>query len=184
MNPDGAHPMPDTPKEHEIHIAGGEQLLVRHVQPGDEPRLAEMLAQASPEDIRFRCFGAIKDFPHTLAARLTRIDPAREATLIAVAADGEPGAIMGVVHVICERVHPEMAEYDIMIRPDHKGHGLGYALMREILSEARRRGLKAVEGYILRDNKTMLIMAREFGFRPVAEEDDVIVMRAELQEER
>jgi acetyltransferase len=71
-----------------------------------------------------------------------------------------------------------------MIRPDHKGHGLGYALMREILNEARRRGLKAVEGYILRDNKTMLIMAREHGFRPVAEEDDVIVMRAELREER
>jgi acetyltransferase len=177
MNIDDFHPTPNASDEHEISIGGGERLLVRHVQPGDEPRLAEMLAQASPEDIRFRCFGAIKDFPHTLAARLTRIDPTQEATLVAVA---EAGVIMGVVHVVCERLHPDTAEYDIMIRSDHKGHGLGYALMQEILREARRRGLGAVEGYILRENKTMLIMARELGFARVAEEDDMLVMRAEL----
>ncbi len=139
-----------------------------------------MLAQASPQDIRFRCFGAIKDFPHTLAARLARIDPQRETTLVAVAGDGEPDTIMGVVHIICERLHPDTAEYDIMIRADHKGHGLGYRLMQEILDEARRRGLKAVEGYILRENRAMVIMARELGFVPVMDEDDMVCVRAEL----
>jgi acetyltransferase len=167
---------------HEITIAGGERLIVRPVQTSDEALLADMFAQASPEDIRFRCFGAIKDFPHAMAARLTRIDRKREETLVATAEDGEPGAILGVVHLICEARQPDTAEYDIMVRPDHKGHGLGYRLMREILVEARRRGLKAVEGYILRENKTMIIMAREVGFRPVTQEDDMVVMRAELHE--
>jgi len=173
--------MTQPPAQREIAIAGGEHLVVRAISAEDEPMLAEMLARASPEDIRFRCFGAIKDFPHTLASRLTHIDPARETTLIAIASEGEEKAIMGVVHIICERQQPDTAEYDIMVRPDHKGHGLGYALMREILAEARRRGLAAVEGYILRDNKPMLVMAREFGFRPVMDEDDMICMRAELR---
>jgi acetyltransferase len=172
--------MMQTAAEHEITIAGGEHLLVRPVQPSDEESLAAMFAQASPEDIRFRCFGAIKDFPHAMASRLTRIDREREVTLVAVAEDGEPGAILGVVHIVCETLHPDTAEYDIMIRSDHKGHGLGYLLMREILAEAGRRGLKAVEGYILRENKAMVIMAREHGFRPVAQEDDMVIMRAEL----
>ena len=166
--------------EHEITIAGGERLLVRPVRRDDEAKLAEMFVQASPEDIRFRCFGAVKDFPHVLASRLTGIDPRNEQTLVAVAEEGDGGAIMGVVHIICERLHPDTAEYDIMVRSDYKGHGLGYRLMQEILAEARRRKLKAVEGYIMRENKTMVIMAREHGFKPVVEEDDMIIMRAEL----
>jgi acetyltransferase len=173
--------MPEFPSKHEIAIAQGERLLVRPIRPDDEKALAEMLAQASPDDIRFRCFGAIKDFPHVLAAHLTRIDRARETTLVAVAEEGEPGALLGVVHIICERTHPDIAEYDIMVRSDYKGHGLGYQLMQEILSEARRRGLAAVEGYILRENKTMLIMAREFGFKQVAVHSDMVCVRAELK---
>jgi acetyltransferase len=173
--------VPDFPTPHEIAIAGGEHLYVRTIRPEDEQRLAEMLAQASPQDIRFRCFGAIKDFPHTLAARLTRINPERETTLVAVAEEGDPGAILGVVHIICERLHPDTAEYDIMVRSDHKGHGLGYKLMQEILLEARRRGLKAVEGFILRENHTMLVMAGELGFKRVATQDDMITVRAEIE---
>jgi acetyltransferase len=172
--------MSEAPTPHEIAIAGGEHLCVRPIRPEDEQKLAEMLAQASPQDIRFRCLGAIRDFPHTLAARLTRIDPRREATLVAIAEEGEPGAILGVAHIICEREDPDTAEYDIMVRPDHKGHGLGYALMQEILQEARRRGLKAVEGFILRENHTMLVMASELGFKPVETQDEMVTMRAEI----
>jgi acetyltransferase len=173
--------MPELPTEHEIAIAQGEHLLVRPIRPEDEKGLAEMLAQASPEDVRFRCFGAVKDFPHVLAARLARIDRERETTLVAVAEVGEPGAVMGVVHIICERKCPDTAEYDIMVRSDHKGHGLGYQLMQEILNEARRRGLAAVEGYILRENKAMLIMAGELGFKRISVEDDMVCVRAELE---
>jgi acetyltransferase len=170
--------MVDLPKEREIAIAGGERLLVRPVRRQDETALAEMLGRASPEDIRFRCFGAVKDFPHVLASRLVGIDPKQEATLVALAED--TGELMGVVHIICERLHPNIAEYDIMVRSDHQGHGLGYRLMQEILSEARRRGLAAVEGYILRDNRTMLAMARELGFKNIATQGDVVLMRAQL----
>jgi acetyltransferase len=170
--------MPDSPNAHEIVIAGDERLVVRPVQPEDEEAFAEMLARASPGDIRFRCFAAVKDFPHVLASRLANIDPQRETTLIAVAEDS--AALMGVVHIVCERVQPDTAEFDIMVRPDHQGHGLGYRLMQEILSEARRRGLSAVEGYVLHENKTMLQMAQELGFNRIETEGEVVRVRADL----
>ena len=72
--------MADEPTEHEITIAKGEHLQVRLIRPEDEEGLALMLAQSSPEDIRFRCFGAVKDFPHVLSSRLVHIDRARETT--------------------------------------------------------------------------------------------------------
>jgi acetyltransferase len=166
--------------DHEIAISQGERLLVRPVRREDEAAIVEMMAMASPEDVRFRCFGAIKDFPHMMAARLVKIDPARETTLVAESI-AERGRIMGIVHMIDERTEPSVAEYDIMVRPDHKGHGLGYRLMQEILSEAGRKGLKAVEGYILCDNDAMLRMAEELGFKKVSRTGDVVRMRHEVQ---
>jgi hypothetical protein len=52
--------------------------------------------------------------------------------------------------------------------------------MHEILGEARRRGLSAVEGYVLRDNKTMLQMAQELGFKRMATEGEVARVRFDL----
>jgi acetyltransferase len=164
---------------HQILIAEGERIAVLSVCPRHEAPLAEMLARSSPEDVRFRCCAAIKDFPHMMAARLVHIDPRRETTLIAQSTDGQD-AVLGVVHIVCEHKQPDVAEFDIMVRTDHKGHGLGYRLMQEILIEARRRGLAAVEGFILRDNKAMLLMARELGFKTVMAEGDMVCMRAEL----
>ncbi|MBV8763677.1 MAG: GNAT family N-acetyltransferase [Hyphomicrobiales bacterium] len=164
---------------HQIVITENERVAVLPVNPRHEGPLAEMLAESSPEDVRFRCCAAIKGFPQMMAARLVYIDPQRETTLIAQSMDGRD-AVLGVVHIVCERKHPQVAEFDIMVRTDHKGHGLGYRLMQEILCEARRRGLSAVEGFILRENRAMLLMARELGFKPVMAEGDMVCMRAEL----
>ena len=166
--------------DREIAISRGERLLVRPVRREDEAAIVEMMAMASPEDVRFRCFGAMKNFPHIMAERLVKIDPAREKTLVAESI-AEGGRIMGIVHMIDERTEPGVAEYDIMVRPDHKGHGLGYRLMQEILSEAGRKGLKAVEGYILWDNDAMRRMAKELEFKEVSLTGDVVRVRHEVQ---
>jgi acetyltransferase len=52
-----------------------------------------------------------------------------------------------------------------MVRTDQKGHGIGYALMTALLAEARRRGFEAVVGYILQENRVMLQMIGELGFK-------------------
>ena len=50
-----------------------------------------------------------------------------------------------------------------MVRSDLKGHGLGHALMLEMLNLARGQGLQKVEGDVLRENSTMIRMVRELG---------------------
>jgi GNAT superfamily N-acetyltransferase len=59
---------------------------------------------------------------------------------------------------------PDSAEFDIMVRTDMQGRGIGFHLMKEILVQARERGLKVVVGYVAGENRKMLWMASEFGF--------------------
>jgi len=43
--------------------------------------------------------------------------------------------------------------------------GLATALMNTLIDEARRRGLKEMEGFVLAQNQPMLRLARRLGFR-------------------
>ena len=58
----------------------------------------------------------------------------------------------------------ERAEFAVMVRSDLKGRGLGFPLMRELLAYARKRGLSTLFGEVLRENTTMLELAKDLGF--------------------
>ena len=46
-----------------------------------------------------------------------------------------------------------------------KGHGLGWLLMQRIIDYAKEKGLRRVYGDVLAENRTMLQMCAELGFR-------------------
>ena len=152
---------------------------IREVTPEDESALETMFSRASPEDIRLRCLGAIKNFPHLAAARLARADTRHEVALIAldVEQQNEP---VGVVHIIDEPSVPGTAEFDVMVRTDMKGRGVGFQLIPAVVSRARARNLKTIEGYILYENRAMLQMTRELGFHATFDGADVVRVSLDL----
>lgn len=84
-----------------------------------------------------------------------------------MAIDGEgaaPGEIVGVAHLIEEPAEPGCAEFDILVRTDVKGHGVGFQLMKDVLARARERRLTKIVGFIAGDNHAMLLMTSELGF--------------------
>lgn len=167
----------------EIALPGGAHFLLRSVQPEDEPRLREMFAHASEEDIHFRCFGAVHDFAAQMSHRLAHLDPSNELALVAATPpDHSPEEIFGVVHLALPPGRRDTAEFDIMVRSDFKQHGLGYRLMTEILLSARRWGLETITGNILRDNYAMLQMTRELGFATDTVDEDSVRVKAILAE--
>jgi len=123
--------------------------LIRSVSGSDELALFDMFARSSPEDLRLRCLGMIKDFPRLAAARLAHCDRGREIALVAVDGEGAaPGEIVGVAHLIEEPTEPGCAEFDILVRTDVKGHGVGFQLMKDVLARARERRLTKIVGFI------------------------------------
>lgn len=149
----------------DVTLPRGKHCQIRQLNDGDAAPLLEMFAHCSETDVYLRCFAAIKNFPETMAARLAHMDPTQEIALVATPPAGEPEAILGLAHVILEREQDQTAEFDVIVRTDQKGHGIGYALMSALLREARTRGLCAVTGFILQENRAMLQMAGELGFK-------------------
>lgn len=147
----------------QLTLRDGREIILRPVRPEDEPAIREMLQRSSPEDVRLRFFSAMRSFSHEFAARLTQIDYDREMALAAEAEEDGRRVILGAVRIIADP-DGETAEYGIMVRSDLKGLGLGHRLMTEIIDYARDRGLKRIFGEVLRENTSMLRMARELGF--------------------
>ena len=144
------------PLDHSVSLCH-HSYLVRSLRSSDEPALVDMFSRSSAEDSCLRCLGAIKDFPHLGAARLMRADKDREIALVAIDAGSSlQGEIVGVVHLINEPGSSDSAEFDIMVRTDMQGRGIGFQLMKEILAQARERGLKVVVGDVAGENGKML----------------------------
>jgi acetyltransferase len=166
-----------------ITLPDGAVFSVRPVRPEDEPRLADMVRRSNPEDVRLRFFGALRELPHALGARLSQIDYDREMALVALEESdghcGGDGSIGGVVRIVADP-NNEIAEFSVMVRSDLKGRGLGYHLMEDVLSYARMKGLKHVTGFVLRTNETMLKMAGEMGARINGRKDDADVLQVDF----
>jgi acetyltransferase len=161
----------------------GTHFYLRSLRLDDEPRLQEMFARASPEDIHYRCLGAMRDFASHMAHKLAYLDPETELAVVAsTSLDQEGEEILGAAHLIQDPNASETAEFDILVRSDCKQHGVGYRLMTELLQRARRRGLETVTGYISRDNFKMLQMVNELGFKTEGIEEGVVRVRIDLAE--
>ena len=147
--------------EHHIALPDGKAVYIRPIRPEDEALYGPFFAKVTSEDLRLRFFAPVKEFGHAFLARFTQIDYARAMAFIAL--DQATGELLGVA-----RLHnnPDnvSAEYAILVRSDLKTHGLGWQLMQQIIAYARARGLRSIEGEVLRENTTMLAMCRELGF--------------------
>jgi GNAT superfamily N-acetyltransferase len=163
--------------EHHIALPDGRAVFIRPLRPEDASLYPPFLAAVTQQDMRLRLFAPVAEFSHALIARFTQIDYAKAMAFIAL--DEATGEMLGVA-----RLHDEpddaSGEYAILVRSDLKGHGLGWQLMQRIIAYARAKGLRAVEGEVLRENTTMLRMCHELGFEVADEPDATYICRVRL----
>lgn len=140
----------------------GQLLPMRPIKPIDTPHIDDLLEHTDPEDSRMRFLSSLRRLPRQLAARLTQIDYDREMAFV-VFTDEKQDAV-AVVGRLSENPDRERAEYAILVRSDQQGRGLGYAMMKHLISFARQRGIGELYGHVLRENMSMLDMCKELGF--------------------
>ena len=77
------------PKEWERRgtLSDQTEIFIRPIRPEDQPLYARFFAGVTPEDIRLRFFGPIREFSHSFTARFTQIDYARAMAFIALHQD-------------------------------------------------------------------------------------------------
>jgi len=163
--------------EHHIALPDGRAVFIRPLRPEDASLYPAFLGAVTQQDMRLRLFAPVAEFSDALIARFTRIDYAKAMAFIAL--DAASGEMLGVA-----RLHDEpdgvSGEYAILVRSDLKGHGLGWQLMQQIIAYARAKGLRAVDGEVLRENTTMLRMCQELGFDIGDDPDATYICRVRL----
>ena len=122
------------------------------------------LSRITPEDLRFRFLGVIRDVPPSEMARLTQIDYDREMAFIAIAPNeaGEPETL-AVVRTVGNPDNTK-ADFAVMVRSDLKHSGLGSALMRKMIRYCKSRGTQEIIGEVLAETRAMLDLASKLGF--------------------
>ena len=149
------------PSELETEVQHGEERLrLRPIRPQDEGLLSEFTRHLTPEDIRLRFFGPLRELSHEMTARLTQIDYDREMAFLLL--DGE--TLLGVGRLAADPGF-EQAEFALVVASDRQRRGYGELLLRHVLAYARTRGIKRVVGQVLRENSKMLDLAKRLGFK-------------------
>ncbi|MBV9554655.1 MAG: GNAT family N-acetyltransferase [Alphaproteobacteria bacterium] len=150
----------------------GMPIALRPVRPDDEPRLQDLFAHMSGEDVRRRFFVSMRELNHAFAARLARLDYDREMALLAE----HDGLTLGVGRYAAE-ADRHSGEFALAVRSDWKGHGVGYVLLRRLIEIAREAGLGELVGAVIAENAPMLAMCRDFGFTRERDAGDASVVR-------
>jgi acetyltransferase len=169
----------------ELVLRDARRCLLRPIQAEDADALQRFTRGLSQQSRYFRFISALNELTPRMLIRYTQIDYDRELALVVVRPDeptqaapaGERIAqaagerIIGVARYL---LNPDRdtCEFAIAIGDDWQGQGLGSALMKALIAEARARGLRRMEGYVLAINAPMIRLMRSLGFTIDRDPDD------------
>lgn len=103
----------------------GFRFEVRHACPNDEPIVAEFFTHVTPEDLRFRFLGAVKEVSHERLVAMTRSDDPHVHNFLAFSTDG----MMIAVATLASDPADRRGEVAICIREDRKHLGVGWEFL-------------------------------------------------------
>jgi GNAT superfamily N-acetyltransferase len=130
----------------------------------DRPALERHLLALDPHDRRLR-FGTL---PSDAAVRayVARIDFDRDAVF---GVFDEELAIVGAAHLAHAEEH---AELGLSVLPAHRNRGLGEALLARAVMRARNWGVETLFIHCLRENHTVMRLARRERMRIITEQGE------------
>jgi acetyltransferase len=155
-------------------LADGTDITVRPIRPEDAELVQAFVRDLSEESKYFRFMNSVQELSQAMLVRFTQIDYSREMALIAVTEEHGKEVELGVAR-FTTNPDGESCEFALVIADRMHGKGLGQKLMMAVMDAARSKGLKVIEGQVLRNNVDMLHLMDRLGFAvETSEEDDSI----------
>lgn len=167
-----------TPVAGKLLTWSGLPLTVRPVADGDEDALFALFATLSPEEMRFRFLSAVAGLSPAMLDTMVHIDHAMTEHLLAFADDGTLYASA----MIALDADGKAAEVAIAVAGDHRGQGIGWALLEHCADLMRERGVEVIRTIEAADNLAAIRLERERGFtaRPVTGDCSLTLLELQL----
>jgi len=141
-----------------VTLRGGRSVLIRPIQPGDAPALAEAIESADADTIGRRFLGGRPQVTPGLLDYLTTVDYTSRFVLVAV----EPASQRGVAIARYEPAGQDgTAEVAIAVTPGWRDAGLATELLRMLARAATERGIHTFTGTYLAGNRPVTALINE-----------------------
>lgn len=142
-----------------LALRDGACVVVREIRGSDAPALQRLVGRSSERSVELRFFGPLKKLNDGMARRFAEVDGEDRYALVALDPEDE-GEIVAVVRYEREGASRDDAEYAALIEDRFQGRGLGLALTRRLVEDARQNGIRCLHALVMRGNTRMLKLLR------------------------
>jgi acetyltransferase len=160
----------------------GMTVTIRPIRPDDAVIEQEFVRSLSPQSKFLRFFAPLKELSPAALKKFTQTNYPSEMALIATIIQQD------VEREICvARYAPGTrdgwVEFAVAVADEWHGEGIATQLLQNLFNMAKEAGIRGIEGSILRENRQMLILAKELGFvaRSNHEDTSVTYVHKDLQ---
>ena len=157
------------PNEWNLKTRSGVMMTVRPASENDDGILQELFHQVRPEDLRFRFLTGMKEVSSERIHDMTHVDNRATETYIGFVNAGSKAVATAM---LASDPKGERGEVAISVRADHRGKGIGWALLAFVARQAAARGLKVIQSMESRENHDAISLEREMGFKAQPYPDD------------
>ena len=164
----------------ERRLADGRTVVIRPIRPADESGERAFLEKLSPEARRRRFIKYAHAPDQDLIRLFTHIDYDRHMAYVCEAHNGARSEIVGDARYTAN-ADGRSCELGIVVGDDWHHTGVAQLLMAELTRAARARGLRTMQGLVLRDNREMLDFVSALGFESAASLEDQRLVRITKQ---
>lgn len=147
----------------QVTLRDGRALLLREIGAQDADEIVEAFERLSAESRYTRFMIPLRELSPRMLAAATHPVPGRDLAVVAISFDGEDEDIVGGARYV-GATGSDSCEFAVTVADDWHGLGLARRLMEILIANARERGLRCMEGYVLAVNTPMRRLARRLGF--------------------
>ena len=138
-----------------LDLPHGTTIVVRPLANGDVKTVAAVFGRLGNDSRRLRFIGPKPCLSDRELGELARIDATHHALVAHVVGDPRPAALAQLV-----RSSRESAEIAFVVADEHQHRGIGSALTRMLLDDARAAGIKEITALASGDNRAALALIR------------------------
>jgi RimJ/RimL family protein N-acetyltransferase len=160
-----------TISEADLTLRDGRVVHLRAILPSDEKELLQAFARM-PDEARYMRFMRSVREPNLQRLREALVSfPEGGGGIVATVPADDGTDIVGSAVLFVAKDSPS-CEFAITVQSTFGGVGLATTLLTALIDAARARGLKTMEGFVLKVNTPMLRLAKRLGFTVAPDPDD------------
>ncbi|MDD5458836.1 MAG: GNAT family N-acetyltransferase [Phycisphaerae bacterium] len=151
-------------------LRDGTQIFFRPIKPTDETALSEMLYSLSDESIRTRYMTQTMRFPHKDVQQIANIDYRTDVSIVGVVPGVSGEEVVAIAQYFLDP-KIQAAEVAFIVQDEWQQKGMGTLLLDYITKIAKQRGVKKFFAKVLPQNKAMLAVFHNSGYKVNTEFD-------------